>query len=235
VVFKVCLMQHCTINNKFTASRVFRLFATIAVSAMTVSAAADNSIHQQLPHYSLQLAGGQSNPWVLPQAPENTPGFQRSPYDRYQQYPGNQADTQYPGYRFVTPEILESLKQQQMQMQQVPGNHSNHQYRLQPSMPLQPGPGQPVQDYYGYPPGGGMGFSNPLYDAPAVSPWGNGPDVLYQGESYPWIPDAAIGGIPPIPVQPWTKNNESRKLGNGSKQNENNVFNPFIFGPNGNL
>jgi len=221
-----CLMQHRIIN-KFAVNLVFSLLVTIVVSAMTVSVAADNTIHQQLPQYSLLLAGGQSNPWALPQAPEDTQGFQYPPQDTNQQYPGNRADIQYPGFRFVTPEILESLKQQQMQSQRIPGDYLKRQYSSPPSMPLQRMQRLPAQEYYGYPPPAGTGSSNPLYDVPAVSPWGNGPDVLYQGESFPWLPDAAIGGIPPIPVQPFPENNERRETGN--------VFNPFTFGPNGNL
>jgi len=211
-------MQQHIFNNKFIAKLMFSLLVTIAVSIVTVSAAADNNVR-------LQLVAGQSNPWALPQ-------------DRSQQYPENQADTRYPGYRFVTPEILESLKQQQIQNQQVPGNGSKYQYRPPQSMPPQSDLGQSMHDYYGYPPAG-MDSLNPLYDAPLLSPlshgMGHGTDLMQRGEPFPWLPDAATGGIPPMNVQPFTENNSTPEAENGFKQDNDNVFNPFTFGPNGNL
>jgi hypothetical protein len=211
-------MQQHILNNKSIVNQRFPdLLVAIVVSVMTVSAAADNNVR-------LQLTAGQSNPvlnpWALPQ-------------DGSQQYQENQGDAQYSGYRFVTPEILESLKQQQIQSQQVPGNGSRYQYGPPQSMPSQPGPGQSMQGYYGYPsvgspagPPAGTGSSNPLY---------NLPDVMHQGESFPWLPNAAVGGIPPINVQPLTEDNTAREAEQGFKQNKDNVFNPFTFGPNGNL
>ena len=233
-------MQYRVTYNKFTVHLVLSLFVTI-----TMSAHAENSRYQPLPDYSLPLAGGQSNPWALPQEPEHTQGFQRSPRDRERQYQGGRAETpRYRGYRFVTPEILESLKRQQMQTQQVPSDFPNQHYsapRTMPPqymppqyMPPQYMPGRPGQGYYDYP-SGGMGSSNPLFDVPSVSPWGSGPDVLYRGESFPWLPDAAIGGIPPIHVQPFDENSKSRESDDGLKPKGSNVFNPFTFGPNGNL
>ena len=220
-------MQHRMINNKFTVSLVFSLLATLAVPA---------------------VAGNSGNPWALPQPPEKVPDFQRSPQYGNQPYYKDQTDIQYPGFRFVTPEILESLKQQQIQTQQVPGNDPYRRYRRppppQPQQQLMSEP--PMQEHYGFPPTG-MGFSNPLYDTPAVSPWGSGPDVMYRGESFPWVPDAAIGGIPPMNVTPFTgsdegsnwggngENNEKGNVGSGRAPVRNNVFNPFTFGPNGNL
>lgn len=220
-------MQHM-INNKLTMSLMFGLLATVAVLAM-----AGSNTRQPLSPYSLLLAGSSDNPWALPPAPEKVPDFQRSPQYGNQPYQEDQADIQYPGFRFVTPEILESLKQQQMQTQQVPRGYPYHQYRAQQSPPPQ-FMSEPPQGYYGFP-SPGMGFANPLYDAPAVSPWGNGPDVMYRGQSFPWVPDAAIGGIPPMNVQPFTENSEMYEAEPEQKQNQNNVFNPFTFGPNGNL
>jgi len=223
-------MQHRMINNKFTLSLVLSLLATLTTSAM---------------------AGNSGNPWALPQAPEKVPDFQRPMHYGQQPYQDDQTDIQYPGFRFVTPEILESLKQQQIQTQQVPDNNPYRQYRAQPRRP-QPPPAQqfmyepPVQQYYGFP-SIGTGFSNPLYDAPAVSPWGSGPDVIYRGESFPWVPDAAIGGIPPMNVAPFTDSDGGSDWSDGGDRDEtgaaepgrapvrNNVFNPFTFGPNGNL
>lgn len=210
-------MQHRMINNKFSVSLVFSLLATLAVSA---------------------VAGNSGNPWALPPAPETpalfqAPGFQHAPQYGHQQYQDDQTNIQYPGYRFVTPEILNSLKQQQMQTQQVPGNFPYRQYRRQ-STPQQLMSEPPVQGYYGLSPAP-TGFTNPLYDTPAVSPWGSGPDVIYRGESFPWVPDAAIGGIPPMNVSPFINNNGQGAVESGSGQNQPNVFNPFTFGPNGNL
>jgi len=206
-------MQHRMINNKFSVSLVFSLLATLAATA---------------------VAGNSGNPWALPPAPEKAPTFQHAPQYGQQQYQGDQTNIQYPGYRFVTPEILNSLKQQQMQTQQVPGNYPHRQYRRQPVQPPQLVSEPPMQEYYGLPPAS-MGFATPLYDAPAVSPWGSGPDVIYRGESFPWVPDAAIGGIPPMNVSPFIGSNEKGDVESGRIPMQNNVFNPFTFGPNGNL
>ncbi len=221
-------MQYRMIN-KFTVSLVFSLLAT-----MTVSATAGRYTQQPLSLYSLQLAAGSTNPWALPQAPEKPASFQRPPQHPNHRYQQGQSGIEYPGFRFVTPQILESLKQQQMQMQQVPGNYPNYQYRQQQSAPPQLMSEQPVPGYYGFP-SAGAGPSNPLYDIPAVSPWGNGPDMLYRGESFPGIPDAAIGGIPPMNVLPFAENNGVGEAETGGLPGQNKVFNPFSFGRNGNL
>lgn len=217
-------MQHRVINNKFTVSLVLSLLATLTAPAM---------------------AGNSGNPWALPPAPEKVPDFQRPPQYGHQPYHDDQTDIQYPGFRFVTPEILESLKQQQIQTQQVPENNPYRQYRRSPP-PQQFMSEPPVQGYYGFPPAG-MGFANPLYDTPAVSPWGSGPDVIYRGESLPLVPDAAIGGLPPMNVMPFSGSDEGSGWGSSGEKNErsgaesgrapirNKVFNPFTFGPNGNL
>ena len=224
-------MQHRTIN-KFTASLVFSLLATMAVST------AAGSMQHSLPNYSLQLAAGSTNPWALPPAPEKPAAFQRPQQYQNRRHQEDQTNIEYPGYRFVTPQILESLKQQQMQTQQVPGNYRNYQYRPQRSAPPQLMSEQPVQGYYGFP-STGMGMSNPLYDVPSVSPWGSGPDVIYRGESFPWVPDAAIGGIPPMDVMPFSENNgvdgRESEDSQGRGQSQDKVFNPFTFGRNGNL
>ena len=197
-------MQYRMIN-KISVSLVPVLLATLAVTAV-----AENS----------------GNPWALPQVPEKVPNFQRAPQYGQQRYQDDQTNIQYPGYRFVTPEILDSLKKQQMQTQQIQGDYPYRQHRRQ-SVP-------PAQGYYGLPPAS-MGFADPLYDTPAVSPWGSDPDVIYRGESFPWVPDAAIGGIPPINVSPFIGNDEQDTVESGSQQKPTNVFNPFTFAPNGNL
>jgi hypothetical protein len=218
------------INKKFAVSLASSLLAMIAVSVT-----AESNTHQPFSQYSLLLAGRSTNPWALPPAPERAPNFQRPPRYRNQQYQNDQTDVQYPGFRFVTPEILESLKQTQMRTQQSPGRSSNRRsYRYQQSVPPQMMSEPPVPGYYGFP-STTMGAPNPLYDVPAVSPWGNGPDVLYRGESFPWVPDAAIGGIPPMNVEPYIENNATGDVESESKQYRDNVFNPFTFGSNGNL
>ena len=97
--------------------------------------------------------------------------------------------------------------------------------------PWQSGSSLPGQGTYGYP-SYGSGNVNPLYDAPAVSPWGDGADVLYRGESFPLVPSEALGGFPPMHV-PSTgmrnfKNSDSEESG---ATYQNNVFNPFTFLP----
>lgn len=223
-------MQHRIINKKLTVSLLFSLLAAVAVSV-----SAESNARQRLPQHSLQLAGDSTNPWALPQVPEKSPNFQRPPQYRNQQYREEQPDVQYHGFRFVTPEILQSLKQTQMRTQQTPARNTNRRpYRSRQSTPPQLMSEQPVQGYYGFP-STAMGASNPLYDVPAVSPWGDGSDVLYRGESFPWIPDAAIGGIPPMNIEPFTENNETDDAESANKQYQNNAFNPFTFGSNGNL
>lgn len=226
-------MQYRMIYKKLAVSLVSSLLATMAVSV-----SAESNTRQQFSQRSLLLAGRSTNPWALPPAPERAPNFQRPPQYRnqqYQPYQDDQTDVQYPGFRFVTPEILESLKQTQMRTQQTPDRYlKRRSYRPQQTVPSQLMLEQPVPGYYGFP-STTMGVPNPLYDAPAVSPWGNGPDVLYRGESFPWIPDAAIGGIPPMNIEPFTENNETDNAESANKQYQNNAFNPFTFGSNGNL
>jgi len=204
-------------SNKFTLSLAFSLLALFAFSA-----AADRS----------------SNPWALPQAVEQLPAYQQQ------------------GYRFVTPEIIESLEQQQTRAQQVPGYYQNRQYRAPQSLPSRrpqvPAPPQvmqqlmpqlmseppiqtfPLHDTYGFS-SPATGFTHPLTDLPSVSPWAGGPDVMYQGEQFPWLPNAAIGGIAPMNVSPFIGNGQQGEAPSEHNQIQNKVFNPFTFGSNGNL
>lgn len=222
-------MQH-RMSNKFTLTRVVILFATCASVVV-----ADNLSGSQ---YSMLLAVGQSNPWALPQSIDNQQGIHRATPDANKQYSDNQTNIQYPGYRFVTPEILESLKQQQMQTQQMPDSYSQQSSRKPQQKPPEQNQWQSGHLYSDYPLMGGSGMSNPLYDeqvtSPWNNPWNNTQGGLYQGKTFPWLPDAAIGGIPPIPVQPLIENNANGKE-SGKQYFENNAFNPFTFGPNGNL
>jgi hypothetical protein len=255
--FRVCFMQHRIIYNKISGSGVFSL---LMVMVTTVIADSNNS--QVLPQTSPRLIAGQSNPWLpdqkqpdlqgsntqqsnpwsVPARPGDHPAMQPLPEYRSQQRQRNQIDRQNQGFRFVTPAILESLKQQQRQTQMMQRNQQSYQ----------PGPRQPVQgsyqrnyqQNYGYP-SYGMGYSNPLYDVPAVSPWGSRPDILYRGQSFPLVPNEAIGGIPPIHIPSFGGNSYSGEpnsadtnnvdSNNSERRKENNVFNPFTFIPNGNL
>jgi hypothetical protein len=263
----VCLMQRGVINNRVAINLVSGLLLTVASSAF-----ADDGIWQSQP-YSVQLAGDASNPWALPPEPELQlqPKFRSRPQDRYYQYQDDQKtghDEVKPDYvrpsqvkpgritpgmgsRFVTPEILESIKQQQMKQQEVPvyspysrSPGANYSHRIVPQQLMSE---PPSSDYYGntqsydLSPQSGMGYANPLYDVPAVSPWGNGADLLYRGEEFPWLPSAALGGIPPIPISPYFGSNGDVYTGetippveSTLTPKQDQVFNPFTFAPNGN-
>ena len=142
---------------------------------ISLTATADSNNYQ----YSVPLTGGQSNPWAVPQVAENPPRFQQAP--RYQ----NQQNQQYQGRsyqnktyqadRFVTPEFLEALKQQQTQMQMMPDNGQIPQYAPEQWKLQKPGSNLPESNFpgpgsYTYP-SYGMDYMDPLYDTPAVTPW----------------------------------------------------------------
>jgi len=209
---------------------------------------------------SAVVAAEGSNPWLLPQAPMSDDWQQTGGQRDSKQQPSSPA-SQAKVWRFVTPEILDSIKHQQMQMQMMPGQIVPRQRRVEPSgscpvIPEEkpvfqpqfvPGTGlMPQSSYYSGQPvysrqavmpsqmpavapsamHQGMNNTNPMYDTPAVSPWGQGADVLYRGESfpnsipgsvpsvlegkfpgvsqqaYPWVPSEAMGGLLPIPVSP---------------------------------
>ena len=248
-------MQRRLIYKIYTGSLVFSLLITNA-------AAADNDTKDSLLKYSPQLLAGQWNPWVLPEVPEKTTGFQCPAEWQSEQSQdksaGRQGQGQTPEFnkrlsgQFVTPGILESLKQQQIQTQMTPYNGSYRQLRT-PRQAQRPVERMPSRNYYGEP-SYGMGYANPLYDVPAVSPWGSGPDVVYRGESFPnwssgalpdelpWVPNEAIGGLPPIHVPPFERGSNWGELNSTGSNNteaentkrriDNNVFNPFTFTPN---
>lgn len=282
-------MQHYIIKNILSKSGLPCLFALLIILSGEVLA--EDYYQQAAPYYSPPATGNQlnpqmeqqrryqqsdqNNPWVLPPVQNERPGFgQRYDY-RYHRFEENPIDQRSRSYRFVTPEILQSLKRQQTQnqlLQRLP----EQQYPRQQG-PRQQGPGQkypgqrPVQQplyrsvpgssTLDYPLPGSLGqsyyglapyasamqdnrFSDPLYDAPSTSPWGGGPDILYRGESFPWLPNAAIGGLPPIdvplelpnvrPVTPWSLDEKSNLPGTDNKQKKkySGVFNPYDFAPN---
>lgn len=242
-------MRHRFINNKLFTSQFFTCWMCGFLLAVVTPALADNESSQ----YSMQKIAEQSNPWALPKEPKNQPGFQRQPYNpqpydygqRYQPVPGerqnqpvqNQGNTsqQQPTHqwqpqtgRFVSPRVLESLKQQQQHYQVMPENQRYQQPVPQQYVPARPESRSPGQGTYGYP-SYGTNPVNPLYDAPGVSPWGNGADVLYRGESFPMVPSEALGGFPPMHVPSFGVNNYT---GNESGEAEEyKVFNPFTFLP----
>ena len=259
----VYLMQRRLIYKIVTGSLMSGLLMTNVVMADVVTS--DGDTEKSLLKYSPRLLAGQWNPWVLPEVAEETMGFQ-CPAD-YQSEPsrGKSMDTQDQGQplrfkrrlsgRFVTPGILESLKQQQIQTQMTPSYESYRQLRPQQRVPQQPVTRLPEKSYYYGEPSYGMGSANPLYDAPSVSPWGSGPDVIYRGQSFPdsfsgvmpgssspWVPNEAVGGLPPIHIPPFAGSSNWRQLNstdsnnaeavNIEKRKDSNVFNPFTFTPN---
>jgi len=169
-------MQNHKIYKQFTVGLACGLMMLITT---TVTAG------RPLSQYSLRVIGEQNNPWVLPQAHNSATGFQHMPKSWGQQNQGRQIEQHDRGFRFVTPEILASLKQQQIQSQLMTEN------KPRPLMPR-----QSIQNYAS--PSSGMGFTNPLYDTPAVSPWSSGSDILYGGESSPFVPEEAIAGLSPF-------------------------------------
>ena len=181
------------------------MFATIVIADSPVSP------------YSQQLAAvrGNTSIWAVPQTPDNTSSFQQRYQFQGQQYQGRQRQQTNQNFRFVTPEILESLKQQQTQNQLTPEN----------KQPLKPQ--QSIQNY-NYP-ALAMGLTNPLYDTPAVSPWSSGSDNLYGGESFPLDSKEAIGRFSPFQIMPFGGMNGIGESGNTKG------FNPFNFGPYSNL
>jgi len=188
---------------------------------ITSTVIADSNIIQT---HSMQLVAEQSNPWLLPEKQEGRPDFTKFPNYQGQQKQDNSIYRQRQGTRFVTPEIIESLEQQQKQHQMMQGNSQYHQRNQPPS----------AQGYYGYPPGG-MNYSNPIYDTPAVSPWGSGLDTLYRGDSFPWVPREAIGGIAPMPMTSFGEDGSLPDSDKAENRKQNKVFNPYSFIRDGNL
>ena len=201
--------------------------------------------------FSAVSAAERSNPWALPQVVTE-------PLDG--ELPQKMSSKAQNRWRFVTPEVLGSLKQQQIQMQLMPGRIVPDQGKAQPVNSCSVQPEQSLRQHpwmpaFGVAPQGltpqgfnmgrqtimpsgapyGMNTNNPVYDSPAVSPWGNGADVLYRGESlpksspgslpstwggefpgtssgsFPWVPNEALGGLLPMPVSPDVVNDYQQK------------------------
>lgn len=224
-------MQYRLLNKKFITGRSFTggMFSLLMIMIAPVKASDDSSL------YSVQNVAENSNPWALPEQRENQPGYQQ-PYEDVGQVERDHSRGQYqPSHqwqpqrdRFVTPSFLESLKKQQQQYQVMP---ENRQYQHDGYNPWRSGSSLPGQGGYGFP-SYGSGSVNPLYDAPAVSPWGDGAGVLYRGQSFPMVPSEALGGLPPMHVPSFgMKNYENSKPDESSETYEGNVFNPFTFLP----
>lgn len=230
-------MLYWTISSKFMTSGFFTGWMCGLLMIMVTSVIAANvAMGSEDSQYPALRVAGQSNPWALPQTQQNNfdfrSGFQQQPYDYYQQYQSahqRQPQTE----RFVTPEFLESLKQQQQRHQLIPENQRYHQPVPRQFMQNQSGSGLPGQGTYSYP-SYDAGFVNPLYDASTESPWGDGADVLYRGESFSRVPSEALGGLPPMPVPSFGMNNyKNSESGEPVGTDEYNVFNPFTFLPDG--
>ena len=266
-------MQRRRIYNNYSLSGVFSLLMMVTVSAMAqnndsyyTSPPDERSVNPwllpQAPIERPLQASGQAPGQAPGQTYGGSSGYQASPgyyqqdarrKTRGQQDRQSRQDRiwQNPHDQFVTPDILESLKQQQRMYQTMPGNqpHMNDRRRSQSQpymdmtmngsrhpqaqpfmqMPLNSRlPGQGIYSAPSY----GAGGANPLYDTPAVSPWGNGPDVLYRGESLPMVPSEALGGFSPMHVPSFGMNtykNTGPDVPVGA--DESNVFNPFTFLP----
>jgi len=250
------------ITSRFFTGWIYGLLMFTVTSAIAGDAAVGNEDSQYSTQRVAERSNPWVLPKKQESHPGFQPGFQQ-PYGNYQQYQPVPQDVQNPDAqsrygqnqpaqnrdrvrqyqpvhqwqprtdRFVTPEFLESLKQQQQQHQVMPENQQYHQPVPRQFMQMPPESGLPGQGVYGYP-SYGTGSANPLYDTPAVSPWGDGSDVMYRGESFPMVPSEALGGFSPMHVPSFGmnkyKNSESGEL---FETDEHNVFNPFTFLPDG--
>jgi hypothetical protein len=207
------------------------------------------------------------NPWAIPEPakpeyghfPERPARHQRNdtPANEGQAGTGDKqpyGDWATSNDRFVTPEFLESLKNQQSRMQQTndPGQYSDRQYRydsyqgvrptLRSPSRYTPYTGSPYQVPYG------MGGYNPLFDSPMSSPWLTDPGAMFRGQSFSYVPDEAIGGIPPMRTPMYGPGRMPSGLSDGKMSDSlqdsagdfigdvpGKVFNPYTFLPDSNL
>jgi hypothetical protein len=171
----------------------------------------------QLPYYEPQY---DSRRYVRPDA---TSQFQQAPAHQTWQQP-RQADASQD--RYVTPEIIDQLNHQEAQHYARLRGERERQFVPSPHLPSY---GGGSAQGYSAPPAYGMGSINPAYDVPAVSPWGETPDVLNRGEQFPWMPNEAVGGVPPIHVSPYANKNQSHGVDESANNTEKKVFNPYTF------
>jgi len=209
------------------------------------------------------------NPWALPEPVEPEYGHFPEKPARYghandadqakkgqagssgQQSYGNWPPSQS---RFVTPETLESLKKQQRRMQQIydPGQYSGPHYRYEGNPGVRPMMRSPsLYTPYGgslYSTPYGAGGYNPLFDSPMSSPWLTDPGAMFRGQSFSYVPDEAIGGIPPMRTPVYGPGRMPTGLSDGMMSDSlqdpagdiidevpEKVFNPFTFLPDSSL
>ena len=209
-------MRDCIFHNK-TVVPVYALF--LVISTPVLADGGENASSTA----PIELVAENSNPWALPLPDE---ARDETAVPMYQQ------QFERKSYGFVTEQELEQLEQQQMQMQLMPGD------RRDLRRPIPGSSNSYMPQIYGYPPYNplyGMGYTNPLYHTPAVSPWGSEPGLLYEGQSLPMVPNEAIGGIPPMHVSPYLDDGGSYEPEELESNDENSVFNPFEFGRKGRL
>lgn len=196
-------MQYGITYNNFARLLMFGLLVSFVNTA-----AAERYTSQGFPNTPPQSVQ-KSNPWAFEE--QSSGSSSAAPND-------SAANNQMPApkkmWRYVTPEILESLKQQQTQLQNVPEQNkygrfnANRDNRRPPSLksrpmwqPLSPNIMQqqmlPASPY-------GMNRSNPMYEVPTVSPWSNEPDGMYRGELFS---DSLSGWVPIPPARSlWSGN-----------------------------
>ena len=200
-----------------------RGLAVFIIMPGSTSAASIDYLLQQGEVTLAQGQNGYSNPWALP--PKRPSKQDETHWPEHHGHQQPQAfELQTPrSERFVTPEILQSLKQQQTQTQQVmplQQNENRNYYSNQ-------------RPQYGAP-SYGMGYSPQGYDVPMASPWAEGLELFQQGQSLPMVPDAAIGGIPPMQT-PIFGDDSFDGIYDYGDQHKDNVFNPYTFIPNEDL
>jgi hypothetical protein len=232
-------MRLRVINNTLMSGLLFSCWLFCLLMSAALPAAADDITVDRdggSAQYTEQQVADNSNPWALPTRPSKKPEYQQQPYtydQQSQQDPAYQYDQQrQPSHRwqpqsdrFVTPDFLDSLKQQQQYYQIMPENQRYNQPESR-----YPGHGSYGSPVYG------AGTVNPLYDSPALSPWSNDADVIYRGESFPLVPGEALGGLPPMFVPGLGVSNYKKHDTDGSRESEEyKVFNPFTFLPDGGL
>jgi len=130
--------------------------------------------------------------------------------------------------RYVTQDVIDLLNRQEAHHYSRLNNEEEQYYR-NPQAPSPRGRYNQYSQGYSASPSYGMGSVNPAYDVPAVSPWGETPDVMNGGEEFPWMPNEAIGGVPPIYVPPFVGNSRPDNVDRPTGGMGNEVFNPFTF------
>lgn len=202
-------MQYGITYNKLTRFLMFSLLVSFVSTAT-----AEHYTSQGFPKHSPSKSAQKANPWALEEQGSDLEHGSLNKASPNTAAAKNQMPAPKKMWRYVTPEILESLKQQQTQLQHVPGQNkygrynANRSNRRQPSQkpqpmwqPLSPNIIQqrrlPVSPYE-------MNPADPMYKAPTVSPWSHEPDGMYRGESFS---DSLSGWAPVPPVRSlWSGN-----------------------------